>query len=232
MNTVAEEALGPNGKDPAVLADLQRYVTVTQASERFRGIPFPGTFMLDRQARVTARFFEDYYWERNTVSSVLLRAGASGAPVQAIRASTGHLDVTAYASDQSVSLGTRFSLVADVTPKRGMHVYAPGATGYRVVGLAISPVAHVRTMPVRYGPSEMYYFKPLNERAPVYQKPFTLVLDVIPEATLDARKALASTNELVFNGTLEYQACDDRICYNPTSLPLSWSVTLRENVSK
>jgi len=149
LNTVVEEALGPNGKDPEVLADLQRYVTVTQASERFRGIPFPGTFMLDRQARVTARFFEDYYWERNTVSNVLLHAGASGVPVQAIRASTSHLDVTAYASDQSVSLGTRFSLVADVTPKRGMHVYAPGATGYRVVSLAINRVAHVRTMPIR-----------------------------------------------------------------------------------
>jgi peroxiredoxin len=73
LNTVIEEALGPNGKDPAVLADLQRYVTVTQAAERFRGIPFPGTFMIDRQGRVTSRFFEDYYWERNTVSNILLR---------------------------------------------------------------------------------------------------------------------------------------------------------------
>lgn len=232
LNTVAEDALGPNGKDPEVLGDLQRYVTVTQASERFRGIPFPGTFMLDRQARVTARFFEDYYWERNTVSSVLLRLGTAGTPVAAIRGSSAYLDVTAYASDQSVSLGTRFSLVADVRPKRGMHVYAPGATGYRVVGLTINPLAHVRTMPVRYGPSEMYYFKPLNERVPVYQKPFTLALDVVADATPDARKAMADTRELVFNGTLDYQACDDKICYNPTSLPLSWRVALGQNVSK
>lgn len=232
LNTVAEEALGPNGKDPEVLADLQRYVTVTQASERFRGIPFPGTFMLDRQGRVTARFFEDYYWERNTVSSVMLRAGTAGTPVEAIRASTAHLDVTAYASDRSVSLGTRFSLVADVNPKRGMHVYAPGATGYRVVGLTIDPSAHVRTMPIRYGPSEMYFFKPLNERVPVFQKPFALAVDVIPDATPEARKALAGVRELVFNGTLDYQACDDRICYNPASVPLSWKVALLDNVSK
>jgi peroxiredoxin len=27
VNTVVEEALGPNGKDPAVLADLSMYVT-------------------------------------------------------------------------------------------------------------------------------------------------------------------------------------------------------------
>jgi hypothetical protein len=230
LNTVAEEALGPNGKDPAVLADLQRYVTVTQASERFRGIPFPGTFVVDRQGRVTARFFEDYYWERNTVSNIMLRVGAAGTPVDAVRASTAHVDVTAYASDPNASLGTRFSLVVDVRPKRGMHVYAPGATSYRVVNVNVQPQPYVRTMPIAYPASEIYHFKPLNERVPVYQKPFTLAVEVVPDATVEARKALAGRNELVISGTLDYQACDDRICYNPVSLPLSWKVALRESV--
>ena len=230
LNTVIEEALGPNGKDPAVLADLQRYVTVTQASERFRGIPFPGTFMLDQQGRVTARFFEDYYWERHTVSSIMLRVGGAKTLVQAIQASTEHLDVKAYPSDPSASLGTRFSLAVEVTPKPSMHVYAPGATGYRVITLNIKPQPHVRTMPVQYPASEVYYFKPLNERVPVYQRPFTLVMDVVPDATAEARKALAGKSELVLDGTLEYQACDDKICYNPVSIPLSWRVALRENV--
>jgi hypothetical protein len=230
LNTVIEEALGPNGNDPAVLADLQRYVTVTQASERFRGIPFPGTFMLDRQGRVAARFFEEYYWERNTVSSIMLRVGAARTPVAAIQASTEHLDLKAYPSDPSASLGTRFSLAVEVIPKRSMHVYAPGATGYRVITLNIKPQPHVRTMPVQYPASEVYYFKPLNERVPVYQRPFTLVMDVVPDATAVARKALAGKSELVLDGTLDYQACDDKICYNPVSIPLSWRVALRENV--
>jgi len=230
LNTVVEDALGPNGMDPAVLADLQRYVTGTQASERLRGIPFPGTFMLDRQGRVTARFFEDYYWERNTVSNIMLRVGDARTPVNAVQASTEHLDLKAYPTDSSASPGTRFSLVVDVTPKRGMHVYAPGATGYRVVVLNIETQPHVRTMPIQYPASEIYYFKPLNERVPVYQKPFTLITEVIPEATADARKSLAGKTELIVNGTLEYQACDDKICYNPVSLPLSWKVALRENV--
>ena len=229
-NTVADEALGPNGKDPAVLADLQRYVTVTQAAERFRGIAFPGTFMLDRQGRVTSRFFEDYYWERNTVSNVMLRLGTGAAPVQATQASTQHLDLRAYSSDASAALGTRFSLVVDITPKRNMHVYAPGQHAYRVVTLEVMPPPHVRAMPIRYPASEIYHFVPLNERVPVYQKPFTLAMDVVPEATAEARKALAGQNELVFTGTLEYQACDDKICYNPVSVPLTWKVALTPNV--
>jgi peroxiredoxin len=230
LNTVIDEALGPNGKDPAVLADLQRYVTVTQASERFRGIPFPGTFVLDRQGRVTARFFEDYYWERNTVANVMLRVGAAAAPVNAIRASTEHLELTAYPSDPSASLGTRFSLVIDVTPKRGMHVYAPGAANYRVIELHVEPQPHVRILPTRYPASEIYHFKPLNERVPVYQKRFALQVEATADATPEARKAFSGKSELIINGTLEYQACDDRICYNPVSLPLSWKTALRENV--
>ena len=230
LNTVVEEALGPDGKDPAVLADLQRYATVTQASERLRGIPFPGTFMLDRGGRVTARFFEDFYWERNTVSNLMLRVGAARLAVDAIQASTEHLDLKAYPSDPNASPGTRFSLVVDVTPKRGMHVYAPGSTGYRVVTVNVESQPHVRTMPIRYPASEIYYFKPLNERVPVYRLPFTLITEVVPEATVEARKSFAGKNELVFNGTLDYQACDDKICYNPVSVPLSWKVGLRENV--
>ena len=183
--------------------------------------------MVDRQGRVTSRFFDDYYWQRSTVSNVLLRIGAGSAPMQATQASTQHLDLRTYPSDSTVSLGTRLSIALEITPKRGMHVYAPGASQYRVVAVTVAPQPHVRTTGVRYPASEMYHFKPLNERVPVYQKPFTLSFDVVPEATPEGRKALAGRNELVINGTLEYQACDDTICYNPASIPLSWKVGLQ-----
>jgi hypothetical protein len=28
-------------------------------------------------------------------------------------------------------------------------------------------------------------------------------------------------------GTLDYQACDDKQCLNPASVPLSWTLTLK-----
>ena len=74
-------------------------------------------------------------------------------------------------------------------------------------------------------------FAPLKERVATYQKPFTLVLEVTPEATPEARKTFSGTNELVLTGSLDYQACDDKICYNPESLPLSWRVELKPNVA-
>lgn len=229
LNTVVAEALGPTAGDPAVLEDAQRFISAVNPRPKpaMLGIPFPGTFIVDRQGRVTSRFFEEFYVERNTVSSILKRVGGDGAAVQATRISTAHLELTTYPSDESVAPGNRFSLVLDIAPKPGMHVYAPGAKGYRIVSVTIAPQAFVRTPPVTYPPSEIYHFKPLDERVPVYQKPFTLLQEVVIEGDQKARAALRETSGLRLTGTLEYQACDDTICFNPVVVPLSWNVNLR-----
>jgi peroxiredoxin len=230
LNTIVEEALGPNGKDPALMADLRLYATIGEATERIRGIPFPGTFVVDRQGRVTSRFFEDYYRERTTTANILLRTGVGGA-VRGTQIATDHLDLRTYPSDQTIALGHRFSVAVDITPKKGMHVYAPGAKNYRVIGLTIAPQPYVRILPVKYPASEIYHFKPLDERVPTYQKPFTILTEIVPEVTPEAQKAFAGKKELSLTGTLEYQACDDKICYNPVSLPLSWTVEVKPNVA-
>ena len=227
LATVADEVYGPNGNDPDVQADLKKYVTINAMNERHRGIPYPGTFMVDAQGRVTSRFFEEFYRERSTVSSMLLKIGAGSAPVQATRVSGGNLSISTYSTDTIVALGNRFSLVVDVTPRAGIHVYAPGASGYKVIDLAIAPQRFIRVLPIRFPASETYFFKPLNERVPVYQKPFRLVQEIVPEVTPEAQTALAEQKSLTLNGTLLYQACDDKVCFNPASVPLSWTMNLR-----
>jgi hypothetical protein len=227
LATVAEEALARGLDDPVLAADVRLHVTQNAVNERVRGVPYPGTFMLDRQGRVTARFFEDFFRERNTVSSMMLKLGTGRPSVEGTQASTDHLDLKTYPSDAAVALGNRFSLVVDITPHKGMHVYAPGATGYRVIALKIAPQSFVRVLPAQYPASEIYVFKPLNERVPVYQKPFTLLQEVVPEVTAEAEAAFRGKDTLTLTGTLEYQACDDKVCYNPASLPLSWKLAIR-----
>jgi peroxiredoxin len=227
LNTVVADAFGPNKDDPAVKADVQKYISVVNPSPNMQGIAFPGTFMLDRQGRVTSRFFEDFYIERNTVSSVMKRLGVGAEAVAGSKISTEHLDVTTYPSDAAIAPGNRFSVVLEITPKRGMHVYAPGASGYRVVTLKIAEQPFVRTLAPAYPQSEVYHFKPLNERVPVYQKPFRLVQEIIVEGDLKAQAAFRGKESLTINASLDYQACDDKICYNPVSVPLSWMLNLR-----
>ncbi len=232
LNTVIEEALGPNGDDPAVIADVQEYVTVTSPSERFLGIAYPGTFILDPEGVVTARFFEDFYQERNTAGSILVKLGAGGSSVQGTEISTSHIQIKTYPSDSVIALGERFSLALEITPQPNMHVYAPGAERYRVITLRIEPQPFVRLLPIQHPESETYYFEPLDERVPVYQKPFTLLQEVVPEVTQEARAAFQGKDTLTLTGSLEYQACDDKVCYNPVSVPLSWTVGIKPFVSR
>jgi peroxiredoxin len=227
LNTVVEEALGPNKDDPVVKADTQKYVSVVGVRPFMAGIAFPGTFMLDRSGRVTARYFEDFYIERNTVSSVLVRTGAGKAEANATKISAAHLELITYPSESEVAPGNRLSLVLDITPGRGIHVYAPGAQGYRKVTLTVVPYANIRLLPLDYPDSEVYFFKPLNERVPVYQKRFRLLQDVIVEGTPQAQAALRGKDSLTLSGSLEYQACDDKECFNPVSIALTWKLALR-----
>ena len=88
LNTVAYEGRGPNRDDPEVIADVAKYVSLFGASPGIAGTPYPGTFMVDRYGRVTSRFFEEFYRERNTTANLMLKIGAGLSPIEAIRGAT------------------------------------------------------------------------------------------------------------------------------------------------
>ena len=226
LNTVAAEAQGPNADSPEVVADIAKYVSVFGASSNIVGTPFPGTFMLDAQGRVTSRFFEEFYRERNTTANVMLKLGAGLSPIEAIEGSTAHLTLTAYPSNPNITVGTKFSVAIDIEPNANIHLYAPGADqlGYRVVGLTLAEVPHIRFEPVEFPESEIYHFKPLDERVPVYQQPFTLLQEAVVSGEPEAAEALAKIDALTLSGTLDYQACDDKLCFDPVSVPLSFTL--------
>jgi peroxiredoxin len=232
LNTVAEEGLGPNGQDPDVIAQVKLYVSANGANERQRGIPFPGTFIVDRSGRVTARFFEDSYTVRNTVSNIRVRLNNLNTSVAATSVASKQLDVVTYPSDTAIAPGNRFSIVAQITPHNGVHVYAPGAANYKVVELKVLPSKYIRTFKTVYPKSEIYFFKPLNERVPTYQKAFTISQDVVLDGQASTRTALAKQTSMTIGGVLTYQACDDRLCYDQVTLPLSWTIGLKPIVTQ
>ena len=216
-NHVAEEGVGPDKDDPAVKADVEKYVSVFGATPMIVGTPFPGTFVVDRKGRVTSRFFEEFYRERNTAANIMLKLGTPLSGIAGAEDETAHLAINTYQSNPDVTVGSRFHLGLDITPKAGMHVYAPGANdlGYRVIALNLDAPDFIRLLPVEYPESEVYYFEPLDERAPVYAQPFRLIQDVVVEASPEASAKLAELDALTLTGRLDYQACDDTVCFNP-----------------
>ncbi|HWI18044.1 MAG TPA: protein-disulfide reductase DsbD domain-containing protein, partial [Vicinamibacterales bacterium] len=146
-----------------------------------------------------------------------------GAPV---RNDTMHLTVNASISASTIAAGDKVSLRFDVIPKRAMHVYAPGKHDYQVIAVKLDPQPWLKVAPTAYPPSEIYHFKELDEKVETYGKPFTLVQDVTVLNTAVAKKALAAA-PVRLTGKLEYQACDDKVCYAPTRVPVSFELTVK-----
>jgi hypothetical protein len=200
--------------------------TTVPESNSLYGYPFPGTFMLNHDGVVTARFFEQAYQQRNTVASILARLGKN-VDVPAMRVSSPQIAITSFVSDSTVAAGTHFSLVLDVRPAARVHVYAPGVTGYKPITLSIEAQPALMVREVNYPKPEDYYFKPLNEHVPVFQRPFRIVQDLAVDASPQGQSALKDITTLTIKGVLTYQACDDKVCFTPQSVPLTWTVTLR-----
>lgn len=143
-----------------------------------------------------------------------------------LRNDTMHLTLNTSISTGEVTPGQKLSIAFDVTPKRNMHVYAPGKHDYQVITVKLDPQPWMKVAPTTYPPSEIYHFKALDEKVETYGKPFKLVQDVTVLNTPEAKKALAS-GALKVSGRLEYQACDDKVCYAPTRIPVSFALTAK-----
>jgi hypothetical protein len=200
--------------------------TTVDSKNALYGYPFPGTYVVDKQGVVTSRFFEEAYQERDTVSSILVRLGQH-VGVQATKIDGAHVTMTSYATDEVAAQGTHFSLVLDVTPGPHVHVYAPGARDYRPVTISVEPQPGLLVKVPRYPKSEDYFFKPLNEHVPVYQNAFRIVQDVTLDPSREGTAALKDVTSLTIKGRLEYQACDDRVCFTPQSVLLSWTIGVK-----
>ena len=193
---------------------------------RSYGVPHPGTFIVNRKGVVQSRFFEDAYQERYTAATILSTLGARMGD-GSVSATTMHLTMTGSISDTVAAPGERLSVIVNVTPKPGMHLYAPGKHDYQVVQLTLDPQPWLRPQATVYPPSEIYHFKPLNERVEVFMKPFRLRRDLTLLATPEAQKLLGALTSVTITGALEYQACDDKVCFNPTRVPISFAVSLK-----
>jgi hypothetical protein len=161
-----------------------------------------------------------------TALGLLLGMVASAQTPAPVRNDTMHLTVNTSISDGAAVAGKTLQVTFDITPKRNMHVYAPGKHDYQVIAVKLDPQPWMKVAPTTYPPSEIYHFKELDEKVETYGKPFKLVQDVTILATPAAKKALAAT-PLKLTGKLEYQACDDKVCYAPTRIPVSFELAAK-----
>jgi DsbC/DsbD-like thiol-disulfide interchange protein len=150
---------------------------------------------------------------RSVLLSLLVLQLVSPAP------KPGHAAVAASPADVAGKAGTKVELFVDVTPKPGIHVYAPGNDDYIAITVKLAPQADVKAGKLAYPKSEMAVIA--SEKVAVFQKPFRLTQEI----TVD-KSAKAGSN-IVVGATVNYQACDDKVCFPPESAPVSWTIAVK-----
>jgi DsbC/DsbD-like thiol-disulfide interchange protein len=153
-------------------------------------------------------------------STGLLAQNAPSLQFRGAQPQSKHVAITTPPVQTGTAPGGKVSLVVEMAPNPGVHVYAPGAKDYLPVKLTLKPQPDVKVGKLTYPKSEMVHFPVLNETVPVYHKPFKLLQDVT------MAKSVKPGSTVTLAGTLEFQACDERICFVPESVPVSWTVTI------
>lgn len=186
------------------------------------GIPFPGTYTVDTSGVVTAKYFEDNYRERVTPNFILTRQfGDAGIRKSQVR--TEHLTLTSYVSDEKVYAGNRVSLILEIELPLKMHLYAPGVKGYKPAGFQLDARPNVRFLDTSFPKPAIMNLPVIKERVPVYSGKLRVTRDVI----FGIDESMKKESSIELTGTFEYQACDDKICYLETKIPLNFSLVLQ-----
>ncbi len=186
------------------------------------GVPYPGTYILDTAGVVVSRYFEDDFSERVSASDILVRQFGDVAAEATATTDGKHVRLTTAASMAVARPGQRIALSLELDLKPKMHVYAPGVEGYIPIEWKLDGGPMVKAHEFAYPASHKLRLKAIGETVPVYQGSVRLTRDITfgPENAL--RPLLSPSGEVVLKESFRYQACDDRVCYPPETVPLQW----------
>jgi Disulphide bond corrector protein DsbC len=106
-----------------------------------------------------------------------------------------------------------------------VHVYAPGTKGYKPINLLIPAMREAQLKSAVYPRSKILYLPAIKERVPVFEGTFRIRQDLQVATAADFSNSLGADGKTItIAGKLEYQACDSKICFTPTSVPVQWQL--------
>jgi hypothetical protein len=139
------------------------------------------------------------------------------------KSSVQQIAVMPSTSAATVAKGGAVTLWADVTPNKNIHVYATDKQGFTPLSLKVAPQPRIGIGKVTYPPAEAGLTPGIDMLIPIpmYTKPFRVA------QAITIASSVKSGDVLTIAGAINYQACDDRLCYPATSMPITWEVTVK-----
>ena len=132
-----------------------------------------------------------------------------------------HVTVKAGASAPDVAAGSTVSLWVDVTPKANIHVYAPGAKDFQPVTMSVMSGKEFAAGKAQFPAATPIVLPGVKDRVPAYSSTFRITQPIT------AAKTAAHGGAIVVSATINYQACDDRVCFPPATMPVFWRIAIK-----
>ena len=196
----------------------------------YYGFAYAGYYMIDASGVVTAKFFNEQNNDRNTAASILVHELGADADGRQGKVENDHLTLQWSTSNATLRPGQRGVLVIDVELKPKMHVYAPGVEGgYIAIDWQIAEADGIEALAAAYPPSRDKHLPAIGETVPVYENELRVLRDVHLLGGRELPEVLQGRKEVVLEGGFKYQACDDKKCYRPTTIPMRWTFALEEH---
>ena len=151
----------------------------------------------------------------------LVSSASVGAQSLLPKVSPPHATVVVASSASSVTPGGALTLWADVAPYPSIHIYAAGAKDFTPVSLVVVPNAAVSIGKPAYPKSVFQIIGGSTDPVPVYNQAFRIALPATISSTAKRGAAVA------VSGAVNYQACDDRLCYPVSSAPVTWTLVVK-----
>jgi peroxiredoxin len=210
----------PQSKTIVAYGVLNREATGMQ-----KGVARTGYYFVDAKGTVREKNFDPSYSEHLTGNSLISRLfPALGAEViDTINAP--HLQVAIEQSDRTGVPGSRITLATELRLPADTHVYAPGAKGYKPLKLVLDPMPGFEFLPAIYPTPKTIYLAAIDEHIAVFDGTFHVSQDVQVHSGADFATSLGEEGKtFTVTGKLDYQVCDNTMCYLPSSIPVKWQV--------
>ncbi len=211
--------------DPDSKAIRAYEVLNTEGTGQFKGMARPGYFFIDTKGTIREKFFEVKYRERFSGNNVIGRLFPALGDEVTDNVKGSHLSLAGAQSDRTGFPGGRITLTAEVQLPPDVHVYAPGVQGYKSIALVMDPTPGMEFTPVNYPRAKVLYLSAIKERVPVFEGKFLITEDLKVSSTAEFSNSLGTDGKtFTITGKLAYQACDSKICFLPTSVPVRWQL--------
>jgi hypothetical protein len=200
-----------------------------EAKGMTKGMAYPGFFYVDSNGVISEKYFTAKYTDRLTANNVIAKLFPELSTEVTDNINAPHLQLALAQSDRSVIPGGRVSLIAEIELPPDVHVYSPGVQGYKAIQLSLQSLPGIELQPVVYPRSRVLYLEAIKEHVPVFEGKFRITQDltVTPSKTTDAiRSVLSKQRTISITGELKYQACDQTVCFPPTSVPVKWQLQI------